>query len=425
MNPPGNEAPLARFLADWALAQGLEAEVVELPDPRAPRGRAALVVRVRGRGTPGAVILLSHLDVVPAGDEGWEAPPFAGTRVGEAVVGRGALDAKGVTVTHLIAALRLAVRERPLARDLLVIAVPDEEKGGLGGAAALIEKRPDLVDGARYLLGEGGSISPGITGRRSLWAVGFTEKSPCWLDVRAKGLSGHGASGQRGTAVQRLLRALGRIQDLPFPVRVVPEVARTFRSLAPLAPEGDEGHWIDLRRSLSEDPDFRERFLAEPGQAARVRDTLAITRLRSGDGYNRLTDEAVAGLDLRLLPGGDCAATAARLREAIDDPAVTVEVHLAFESRSSPVETALMAAIEGAARKLDPGALVAPSLQLGWSDAHWFRARGVVAYGFVPRRLRPIDLRSIHGPGERLTIDNLVLGIEGTVSILEELDRDR
>lgn len=420
MNPPGDEAPLARFLASWAAEQGLEAEVVELPDERAPKGRAALVVRVRGRGEARPVILLSHLDVVAADPRDWEQPPFAGATVGGVVIGRGALDAKGVTVAHLILAARLAARERPLARDLLVMATPDEETGGLGGAARLIRERPELLANAEFLLAEGGSILLDPAGGPSIWSVGFAEKTPCWLDLRSRGLAGHGASAPQGGALTRLLRALDRVRRLSFPVRVVPEVTRTFRALAPLAARGDRDRWLDLERSL-EDPDFRERFLAVPGQAARVRDTLAITTVHSGDGRNRVAGRAEASLDLRLLPGGDCSAAAERVRRAIDDPSVTVEVSLSFESRPSPVETDLMAAIERTAARLDPGALVAPSVQLGWSDAHWFRARGIVAYGFVPRRLRPIDLRGIHGAGERLAIDNLVFSIEALEMILEEL----
>jgi acetylornithine deacetylase/succinyl-diaminopimelate desuccinylase-like protein len=59
----------------------------------------------------------------------------------------------------------------------------------------------------------------------------------------------------------------------------------------------------------------------------------------------------------------------------------------------------------------------------GFTDAHYFRNLGIVAYGFVPRRLRPHETRGIHGPNERVAIENLELGVNTLVAILEELGR--
>jgi len=57
----------------------------------------------------------------------------------------------------------------------------------------------------------------------------------------------------------------------------------------------------------------------------------------------------------------------------------------------------------------------------GFTDAHWFRERGIVSYGFVPRWLPPSETRGIHGPNERVSIENLERGVDAMVRILEEL----
>ncbi len=422
VNPPGNEAPLARLLAGWARARGLETEVVDLPDPRAPRGRAALWARVRGQRRGGALVLLSHLDVVPPGGGDWSgAGPFEGLQVGDALVGRGALDAKSLSVAHLAAAVRIQ-RKGPPLHDVIVLATPDEEAGGLHGAARLLRERPDLIAGAQWVLGEGGGITEGVAGIPSVWRVGVAEKAPCWLRLEAHGTPGHPAFSFGDSAVTRLLRALRRVEHLPLPTRVAPEVARAFRELAPLAPPAEREAWLDLERALQR-PDFARRFLATPRQAALVRDTVAVTLLRGSPRINQVPALAVAGLDARLLPGGDCAAFAGRLREVIDDPAVQVRVELATRSRSSPADTALMAAIRRTAARLEPGALVVPTVGLGASDSHWFRERGLVAYGFQPRRVRPIDARGIHGPRERIALANFEWSIDALGVLLDELDR--
>src|SRR5690606_2660556 len=125
VNPPGNERPLAELFVRVMRAEGVEeTEVVETPGAGAPRGRAAAWGRVRGTGARPPVVLLSHLDVVPAEREGWAVDPFAGLVAGGYVMGRGALDAKGVAIVHLLALAELARRDAPLARDVILLATP-------------------------------------------------------------------------------------------------------------------------------------------------------------------------------------------------------------------------------------------------------------------------------------------------------------
>ena len=131
-NPPGNERALAEWLAAYLDGEGIESRVIPLPDPGSPR--AAVWARVPGTGAARPLILLSHLDVVPADARDWTVDPFAGVVGGGYVVGRGALDAKGVTVTHALALVEAKRRGLALGRDVILLATPDEETGGRGGA---------------------------------------------------------------------------------------------------------------------------------------------------------------------------------------------------------------------------------------------------------------------------------------------------
>jgi acetylornithine deacetylase/succinyl-diaminopimelate desuccinylase-like protein len=69
-NPPGNERPAAEFLAEVLRQRRLEPQLYE----SAP-GRANLVARLQGEGERGPVLLLHHMDVVPA-----DARPGRATR---------------------------------------------------------------------------------------------------------------------------------------------------------------------------------------------------------------------------------------------------------------------------------------------------------------------------------------------------------
>lgn len=422
VNPPGNEKPLARMLVGILEDAGVEARVIDTPASDGAEGRAAAWARVRGNGKRRPVVLLSHLDTVPADPADWAIAPFEGATGAGSVVGRGALDAKGVAVVHLMATLAIARRAEPLERDVIFLATPDEETGGRYGAAYLVRERRSLLYDAELLLTEGGGIQTGEGGTSPVWGVTVTEKAPCWIDVVAEGTPGHSSAAPRETTVTRLLDALERVRRLEPPVHVVPEVARMFAAVESLAPAEDRAGFANLAKALETDLAFRERFLADPGRAALVRNTLAITVLEGSNQTNVIPGTARAQLDVRLLPGEDCSDFVHTLQEAIGDPSIRVEPFLAFTTSSSPVDSPLFRAIETVAAELDPGAPVVPRAIAGFTDAHYFRDLGIVAYGFVPRWLPPSETRGIHGPNEKISIENLRRGVTTLVRILETLD---
>jgi acetylornithine deacetylase/succinyl-diaminopimelate desuccinylase-like protein len=422
-NPPGDERPLAEYLVSLARSQGIEAQIVPTPSEGSRAGRAAAWARVRGTGAQRPVVLLSHLDTVPAEEREWALDPFAGLVSGGHVVGRGALDAKGIAVVHLLALVELARSERPLARDAILLAVPDEETGGKEGSGFLVRERRELLGDAEYLLAEGGGILPGSGSTPDVWGVAFAEKSPCWFEIVARGRAGHGSSAPGDGAIPAIVGALARLRRMDAPLRVTPSVARMFAALGPFAAPEDRDGLADLERALRLSPAFRERFLAEPGHAALVRNTLEITVLRAGDSTNVVPSEARAEVDARLLPGESCPAFLDEARRTISDPQVELSTLLDFETRASPVDTELFGAIERVAARGPRSAVVVPRVIAGFTDAHWFRDLGIVAYGFVPRWLDARDTRGIHGPNERISLENLERGVRTTVEILGELDR--
>jgi acetylornithine deacetylase/succinyl-diaminopimelate desuccinylase-like protein len=437
VNPPGDEGDLARELAELLADAGLETRVVPTPaaadDTPAPGDpatapRAAVWARLPGAGGGRPIILLSHLDVVPAPTSEWSRDPFAGTIEEGWVHGRGALDAKGVMAIQAVTLMELAKRDTPLARDVILLATPDEETGGQAGAGHLVEEHPELLHDAEYLLTEGGSIRPGrgagggLAARPAVWGVTITEKSPCWLGLSTRGTPGHGSSPRKDAAVPRLIAALDRVRRAESSLHVLPEVEQMFLRLAPEANEEDRAGYVALRAALKDDSAFRRRFLANPTHNALVRNTVSITVLEGGTRTNVVPARASARLDARLLPGNRCEDFIHAIRSVISDPEVSIEPLLAFESRSSSADSELFRTIERVAERVNPGAVVVPRMIGGFTDAHWFRERGIVAYGFVPRWLTPADTLGIHGPDERVSIENLRRGTEILIAIIEELD---
>jgi len=413
-NPPGGETAAANALARKLEGEGIEAQVFE-----SSPGRGNLHARLPGNGGAPPIILLAHLDVVPADPRGWRVPPFSGALEHGYVYGRGALDAKGVAVVELMALVALKRSGQPIDRDVILLATADEETGGKAGAGWIVQHRPELLGNAEYLLTEGDHIHV-AQGRSKAVQVAVAEKTPFWVKVIARGEGGHGSTPPAQTAVTRLVRALDKVRRYRTAVRLVRPVEEYFAALAPLEREPLRSKLAHLSEAL-EDPAFLAEFTRNPRQNALIRNTMTPTVLEGSPKTNVIPEEASAQLDCRLLPGERPTEFLALLREVIADDAIRIETLLSFPASSSDSASGLMAAIRKLAAGDLGGAPVVPSVITGFTDSHYFREHGIASYGFVPFVLSEDDEKTVHGVNERVSVENLRDGVQRLVALLRAL----
>ncbi len=403
-NPPGNEARATEFFAKILERERIEHRVfVSAP------GRANLYARIKGNGRKRAVILLNHTDVVPADKRFWSADPLSGALVDGYLYGRGALDMKSLGAVQFMTLVLLKRAGVVLDRDVIFLATADEEAGGREGAGWFVRNHPELVKDAEFLLTEGSSNA--VVGRDVIfYGIGTTEKTPCWLRLTAKGTPGHGSVPKEDSAPSRMLRALGKIEAYETQLVITEAVARYFRSIAQFQNGADSRRaYSDIKSAVS-DPRLREMVLANPYNAALLRNTIQPTVVQIGSKTNVIDPIAVAELDCRLLPGQRPQDFVAEIKRVINDPSIQVETVLAFAATESPLETELYRAISDTILAEDRKAQFVPTVLAGFTDSHFFRDLGITCYGFSPFLIPGEDASGVHGNNERISAETVRKG---------------
>jgi acetylornithine deacetylase/succinyl-diaminopimelate desuccinylase-like protein len=411
-NPPGNEVLTMQFFARILKQEGIPFDTAS----SAP-GRGNIWARIKGGSKP-ALVLLHHMDVVPADPRYWEGDPFGATVTNGLMLGRGTLDTKTLGILELETFLALHRAHAPLDRDVIFIATADEEAGGNFGAGWVVKNHPESFKGAGLLLNEGGDCV--LNGDQKRCGIEVTQKTPFWLKLTATGKPGHGSTPLPASAVNRLIRALYRLQTYEFVPRVVPAVATYLAAIAPAQSARWRDGFLHPATLIADRNTLTELQIDLPEIAALLRNTCSITRLEGSPKINVIPPEAQAQVDCRLLPDQDHDAFLREFVGAINDPEIKVEKVLDFSPAVSSTETALYRAIVDVIHHHFPDASIAPSVETGFTDSHWFRDLGIASYGFAPVLIPEADESGVHGNNERISVENIR---RGTQMMLEMVTR--
>lgn len=417
-NPPGREMAAVRFLEAILKKEGIESEVFDLGNDR-----GNLLARLPGDGSGKAVILLHHMDVVPAEPEHWTKPAFEGLVEGDHIYGRGALDVKAKGVLDLMTFIGLKRDKVPLARDVWYLAVSDEEASSLGSRWMTREKK-DLLRKAEFLIDEGGTIFEDPPGSTPWYMVSIAEKIPVWVRLTFKGPAGHGSVPRPDSAAHRLLRAANRLLDTNFPIHehsgLVDHVDHLLQGQDLSKLPGFKG---TVAASMK-DPAFVEAVRQIPRVRAAMGTTITLTQLEGSEKINSISTTATLGIDCRLVPGIDPDQFLKQLREIIQDEQVDVNVIERPDGvppAPSPVDSDFFRALRLTAEKHDPGARIVPHMLTSSTDAIFYRSLGLHVYGFEPYHITWEDYNRCHGNDERFPVKNLEFGLAFHRDFLVEL----
>ncbi|MBI4280369.1 MAG: M20/M25/M40 family metallo-hydrolase, partial [Armatimonadetes bacterium] len=376
-------------------------------------GRGSVVLRLPGRNDAEPLMLLSHLDVVAADAGRWKFPPFSGALADGCVWGRGTLDTKNLTAMELMAVLLVHRLKVPLARSLIFAATADEEAGGRAGIAWLLDHHPELVT-APYVINEGAGYDVRIAGKK-FYTCQMGEKGGCRVVMRTRGRPGHVAFPQRGTAIARLVEALGRLEQADPPMHVSASVRALVDHVASRVDAAATGLMHDLldpRRSRAAVEALPADETVRSELYAMLRNTTNVTVVHAGEAVRAIPTEASAWIDGRLVPGATPESFVAELREVVGD-GVDLQVEHFNPGTEFSARTPLYQAICDVVAEHDPEASAVPWLVVGGTDArHLVRKMKTTVYGFKPMQQDPQAPRNIliHGDDERTSVEGFLFG---------------
>lgn len=257
VNPPGNEEPLARWIAGWADKLGLKADLQAVAPSRAN------VIVSAGAKRPGVrtLVLNGHLDVVPA-DGAWNGDPFLIRQQNGRLYGRGTCDMKGAVACMLTAVEELLAEGFRWKGCLMLVFVCDEESDNLG---------------THHLLGTPFTADACVIGEPTHLEVCVAHRGVCRHRVIISGRSGHASDPSSGVNAVEIMGAFTQ------------EIVK-----------------------------LNHRLQREPPHPILPQSTVTVTVIHGGNKHNIIPSLCEAVLDWRTLPHQDEPYVRAALSEILE-----------------------------------------------------------------------------------------------------------
>jgi succinyl-diaminopimelate desuccinylase len=198
----GGEGELDKclFLESWLKAHGItQLERFDAPDVKAKgRVRPNLIATIKGSEDEncGRLWIMSHLDVVPPGEEKlWESDPWTAVQSqspeGLRLTGRGTEDNQQGITSSVLASLSFTAQGFMPQRTIKLLFVSDEEVGSAYGIGWLVKNHSNLFHKNDIVLVPDGGDPKGEH-------IEVAEKNIMWLRFTTKGKQTHGSKPDTG-----------------------------------------------------------------------------------------------------------------------------------------------------------------------------------------------------------------------------------
>ena len=384
-HPDGFTDGCVEYIKAYCDKHGIENEV-HANDPKKPN----IVARVKGTGDKN-IIWVGHIDVVPEGKlENWVYPPYDGVIADDCVYGRGSSDMKGSCAAAMVSARTLNEMES-IPNTVEFWFTSDEEIGGGEGARWLAQS--GRFKGDICVIGDGNGGGPYAP------SIDLGCKGGAGVKLIARGQTAHGSTPYLGkNAITRLIKAIPWVEKvdnftLDWPEGLKSAVEGSVEYYKGMTPE--ESHGV------------MEKNFYTPSVTCNI--------IHAGVKINVVPDYAEAEFDIRLTPGSHPKKVVDRIKDLVKKSGIEgLEVvptreHAAddyagyYESPDSSFADQFKAVI-----KTITGKPVNMKILTGGTDGiSTSKIAGIPSLGYGTSLTG-----QAHQPDERVTIENLVLGVK-------------
>lgn len=407
---PNTEWEALQLLESIAKKEGL---FTRLRETAPGRGNLDICLANTDAG-PSSLILLSHVDVVPADETEWTHPPFAGKIANGWLWGRGTIDTKQLTVIHLFTLIHL--KRSGISRPIRMIVTSDEERGSEEGLLRYVREEPHVFKGVT-VLNEGGGF-PIVIYDRVFHLVELGQKGVARIRIRVPHAPSANPYMPNHEALADMTGVLQRLESMKGGEPLPEMVHQMFRDIAEalqvsFAPS-DARSFID-----SQMPKSLGRMMR-----AMTSTTFSVTQLRAGTQADFPGGGYEAMIDCRTLPAITYDVLASHLESAMEGVGGTCEI-LSFSSGyESAVDQAQLKDMEKILQEDCPSHRIVPYLSIGSSDGRHIAPLGAQVLGYCPVDVdMPFDevIKLVHGVDERISLHSFGLGLKQMTKLVQKL----
>lgn len=384
-HPDGYTDEAVDYIKAYCDKHGIENEV-HADDPKKPN----IVARIKGTGSK-KILWVGHLDVVPEGKpENWTYPPYSGKIADGCVWGRGSSDMKGACAAAMVSA-RILNSMESIPNIVEYWFTCDEEIGGRKGARWLAET--GRFKGDVCVIGDGNGGGPEAP------SIDLGCKGGAGVKLVARGHTAHGSTPYLGdNAITKLINGIPwveKIDDfkLDFPEDLLPAIEGSIEHYRGNTP-------VELWPTM-------EKNFYTPSVTCNI--------INGGVKINVVPDYAEADFDIRLTPGSHPVQTVNRIKELVKESGIEGLEAVATRDQK-PEDTAgyyespnssFANQFTGIIKEITGKQVNMKILTGGTDGVSTSKIAGIPSLGYGTSLSG-----QAHQPDERITIENLVLGVK-------------
>ena len=380
----------------------------------------ALLLHWKGKSSANPAVMMSHYDVVPALEEFWEKPPFAGIIENGVLWGRGTLDTK-VTMNGALFSANTLIEQGFVPENDVYFAFSGGEEVNGKGAVNIVDYFAQNGITPVLVVDEGGAVVenvfPGV--KVPCGMIGIAEKGMINMQYTVHSGGGHASAPPVKTPITTLASTCRKVVEHPFPMRINKPAALMFDTLA--------RHSTFLYKLI-----FSNLWCFKPvldlicrnsgGEMnALVRTTTAFTQMEGSNARNVIPAQAHLVSNMRLNSTDSVADAVAYLKKTVNDE--QVEMTVLESSEPSPVSETDCDSyfkVADAVAETWCGCVVTPYLMVLCSDSRHYRDISKHVYKFSAMDLTAEERKTIHGNNERIRLETIAKSVEFYIRLLKK-----